>query len=104
MKNLVPPVLASHAFNRRDFVRVAIDIQSNQIGTGESLLRKPAFLGARTERWRYVTAHSLYPLLRLGLKTNFIDEGSFKARVLANDEKFPEPDFDLRSVEVPVSV
>lgn len=49
-------------------------------------------------------AISLYLLLRFGLRSNFIDEGSFKARVLPNDEEFPELDLDLRSVEVPVSL
>ena len=44
----------------------------------------------------------LLNLRSFGLRTNFIDEGSFKARVLASDEKFPDFDFDIRSIEVPV--
>lgn len=42
---------------------------------------------------------------RFGLKTTFIDEGTFKARVLAYDEEFPIPDtVDFSSIPVPVSV
>lgn len=41
---------------------------------------------------------------RFGLKTTFIDEGTFKARVLADDEEFPVPDaVDFSSIPVPVS-
>eukprot|EP00903_Cladosiphon_okamuranus_P011961 g11234.t1 len=37
-----------------------------------------------------------------GLKTTFIDEGTFKARVLADDEEFPVPDaVDFSSIPVP---
>lgn len=49
-------------------------------------------------RWFFFACH------RFGLKTTFIDEGTFKARVLANDEEFPIPDkIDFSSVPVPVS-
>lgn len=42
--------------------------------------------------------------IRFGLKTTFIDEGTFKARVLADEEEFPVPDaIDFSSIPVPVS-
>lgn len=41
---------------------------------------------------------------RYGLKTSFLDEGKFKARVLGEDEEFPEDDVvDISSIKVPVS-
>ncbi len=41
---------------------------------------------------------------RFGLKTTFIDEGTFKARVLGEDEEFPVPDaVDFSTIPVPVS-
>lgn len=40
---------------------------------------------------------------RFGLKTSFIDEGKFKARVLADDEEFPLGEIDVSDIEVPVS-
>lgn len=46
----------------------------------------------------------LFRCHRFGLKTTFIDEGTFKARVLADDEEFPVPDkIDFSSVPIPVS-
>ncbi|CAM9791072.1 unnamed protein product [Ectocarpus sp. 12 AP-2014] len=40
-----------------------------------------------------------------GLKTTFIDEGTFKARVLADDEEFPVPDkIDFSSVPIPAGL
>lgn len=40
---------------------------------------------------------------RFGLRKDFLEEGTFKARVLADDEEFPIPDaIDVSDIEVPV--
>lgn len=49
--------------------------------------------------------HVLAGCCRFGLRTTFIDEGTFKARVLADDEEFPVPDtVDFSDIPVPVSI
>lgn len=49
--------------------------------------------------WEYFNTRGY----RFGLTTTFIDEGTFKARVLAEGEKFPGPlVVDLGEVELPV--
>lgn len=54
--------------------------------------------------WSLVAFAFCITLVRFGLKTTFIDEGTFKARVLADDEEFPAEDVvDISKIPVPVS-